>query len=131
MEGLTGIIAQAQPLAAEPTLPGGYGAALLQATLALVAVCVLAWVVLRSASKAGLGRPGKRLRVLERVPLDGRRHMAIVEVDDRQLLLGYGADGAPTLLTELATKPTATTETDAPPTRSFSDALGALRRGRD
>ncbi|MFW5921060.1 MAG: hypothetical protein ACOCUS_04415, partial [Polyangiales bacterium] len=55
-------------------LPGGYGAALLQTLLALAAVCVLAWVVLRWSAKRGfgMGPSGGRVRVLERVPLDQR-----------------------------------------------------------
>ncbi|HEY8432912.1 MAG TPA: flagellar biosynthetic protein FliO [Sandaracinaceae bacterium] len=81
---------------------GGYGLALLQTLLALAAVCILAWVVLRWSARRGfgLGRPG-RVRVLERVPLDGRRSLYLVAIGARVLLIGAGEGAAPTLLAEL------------------------------
>lgn len=103
--------------AAGPTVPpSGYGASLLQSLLALTAVCLLAWIVLRWVSQrgglgggglgwngAGLGdRKRRRLAVLERLPLDGRRALWLVRVDDRTLVVGTGDQGAPTLLREVA-----------------------------
>ena len=87
-------------------LPSGYGASLLQTLLALAAVCVLAWVVLKwSAGRGfGIGARGGRLRVLERVPLDPRRSVYLVQVDGRCLVLGAGESGPPALLTELRTE---------------------------
>lgn len=86
----------------QSTAPGGYGVALLQTLLALAAVCILAWVVLRWSARRGLGlgRPG-RVRVLERVPLDGRRSLYLIEIGERVLLIGAGEGGAPALLAEL------------------------------
>lgn len=89
-----------------PTLlqsaPGGYGVALLQTLLALAAVCILAWVVLRWSARRGLGIGGRgRVRVIERVPLDARRALYLVEVGERVLLIGAGDGGAPALLAEL------------------------------
>ncbi len=85
------------------TLPGGYGIALLQTLLALGAVCVLAWVVLRWAARRGVGvGPSRgRIRVIERIPLDPRRALYLVKVGDRILLVGAGEGGAPALLTEV------------------------------
>ncbi len=86
----------------QSTPPGGYGVALLQTLLALGAVCILAWVVLRWSARRGLGlgRPG-RVRVLERVPLDGRRALYLIEIGERVLLVGAGEGGAPALIAEL------------------------------
>ncbi|MBX3274555.1 MAG: flagellar biosynthetic protein FliO [Sandaracinaceae bacterium] len=83
--------------------PAGYGVALLQTLLALAAVCILAWVVLRWSARRGLGHgTGRRVKVLERVPLDGRRALYLVEVGGRVLLLGAGEGAAPAVLAELA-----------------------------
>lgn len=83
-------------------LPGGYGVALVQSLLALVAVCILAWVVLRWSAKAGLGTGrGEHLEVLERMALDARRSVVVVRVGKRMLLLGVGEHAAPSLITEL------------------------------
>jgi len=84
-------------------LPGGYGVALLQTLLALVAVCILAWVVLKWASRRGLGlgAGGGRVRVLERIALDPRRSLYLVKVGDRVLLIGAGDGGAPAMLAEV------------------------------
>jgi flagellar biosynthetic protein FliO len=90
-------------LQAERPLPGGYGVALLQSLLALVAVCILAWVVLRWSAKAGLGLGGRgeHLEVVERLALDHRRSVVVVRVGKRLMLLGVGENAAPTLLAEL------------------------------
>ena len=86
-----------------PALSGGYGAALLQALLALVAVSVLAWVVLRGLARGSLLRgSGRRVRVLERTPLDTKHALLLVEVDGETLLLGVGDGSAPALIRKLA-----------------------------
>ncbi len=82
-------------------LPGGYGVSLLQTLLALAAVCILAWVVLRWSAKRGFNLGSGRIKVLERTPLDGRRALYLVEVGERVLLVGAGEGGAPALLAEL------------------------------
>ncbi|UJR78680.1 flagellar biosynthetic protein FliO [Sandaracinus amylolyticus] len=90
-------------LQASAELPGGYGVALLQSLLALAAVCVLAWVVLRWASQRGLGTfaRGTRVKVIERVPLDARRTLWLVKVGGKVLLIGAGDGASPNTLTEL------------------------------
>ena len=86
-------------------LPGGYGVALLQTLLALAAVCVLAWVVLRWSARSGFGLgQGQRIRVVERVALDARRTAFLVEVGGRLYLLAAGEGGAPSLIAELDPK---------------------------
>ncbi len=87
---------------AAPALPS-YGASLLQALTALVGVCVLAYLVMRH----GLGRvyaaagAGRRMRIRERLPLDPRRALLLVEVGERVYLVGTGDGGAPSLLAEV------------------------------
>jgi flagellar protein FliO/FliZ len=81
--------------------PGGYGVALLQTLLALAAVCILAWVVLRWSARRGFGMHKGRVRVIERVPLEGRRSLYLVRIGDRVLLIGAGEGGAPSLIAEL------------------------------
>ena len=93
---------------------------LLQSLLALAAVCILAWVVLRWSAQRGLGTgAGQRVQVIERVPLDARRWVYLVKIGERVLVLGAGDGASPTLLTEMAAKDLP----DAPRTRSFLEVL--------
>lgn len=106
-------------------LPSGYGVSLLQTLLALAAVCILAWVVLRWSAKRGLGLGGgRRVKVLERVPLDGRRALYLVEVGGRVLLLGAGEGASPAVLAEL--DPSELPE--VPEGKGFADVLAKLRK---
>lgn len=103
-------------------LPGGYGASLLQSLLALAAVCILAWVVLRWSASRGLGMGGNaRMKVIERVPLDARRWVYLVEIGERVLVVGAGDGASPTLLAELKKSELP----DAPASRSFLEVLRA------
>ena len=102
-------------------LPGGYGVALAQSLLALVAVCILAWVVLRWSAGRGLGSlgGGQRIRVIERAHLDARRTLYLVQIGERAFLVGAGESGAPSLLAELPAS-------ELPPARPgvrFADVL--------
>lgn len=108
----------------------GYGAALLQTLSALVLVCVLAWVLLRWGAKRGLGLgQGQRMRVIERVALDARRSLFLVEVAGKVLLLGVGDGSAPTLLSEIDKDQLPAD----PPARAamFSDVLKRFQKDRD
>ena len=80
-----------------------YAAQLLQALLALGAVCLLAVVVLKAAARRGWGTGASKgpVRVLQRVPLEQRRSLYLVQVGSRTLLIGVGEGGSPTLLAEL------------------------------
>jgi flagellar protein FliO/FliZ len=111
-------------------LPGGYGVALIQTLIALAAVCVLAWVVLKWSARRGLGTvgQGKRVKVIERVPLDARRSLYLVEVGDKVLLLGAGEGSAPEVLTEIDPK-TLPEIPDAGSALSFADVLAKLKGG--
>lgn len=111
-------------------LPGGYGVALLQTLLSLGAVCLLAWVALRWASRRGLGfgARGQRVKVLERVPLDPRRSLYLVEVGGKVLLLGAGDGASPRLLTEL--DPADLPEV-AETKRTFADVFARSGPGED
>ena len=79
----------------------GYFVSLLQTLLALAAVCILAWVVLRWGARRGFGFGQGRVRVLERVPLDARRSLYLIEIGERVLLIGAGEGAAPAVLAEL------------------------------
>jgi flagellar biosynthetic protein FliO len=129
------VLLQTTSAPSSPVITGGYGAALLQAVLALLAVSVLAWVVLRGLARGGMLRGGSgRIRVLERTPLDARHSLVLVQVDGETLLLGVGDGSAPTLIEKLATPPAS--EDDAAPAgskparQSFSAALARVRLAR-
>jgi flagellar protein FliO/FliZ len=106
--------------------PGGYGVALLQTLLALIAVCILAWVVLKWSARRGFGGARGRVKILERVPLDGRRSLYLIEIGDRVLLVGAGDGGAPSLITELDPKELP----PAPEQPSLGDLVAKLRGQR-
>jgi flagellar protein FliO/FliZ len=108
-------------------LPTGYGAALLQTLVSLLAVCLLAWLLLRWGARRGFafGGRGQRVKVIERVALDPRRTLYVVEVGGKVLLLGAGDGASPTLISELdpASMPS---EPEAKKTR-FADVLSRAR----
>ena len=98
------------------SVPGGYGAALLQTLLSLAAVCVLAWVFLRWFSRQGLGAHSGQVRLLEKTSLDPRRTLYLIEVGERVLLLGSGERDTLSVLAEIdpGTLPTAPARPTAP-----------------
>ena len=110
-------------------LPGGYGAVLLEALISLGAVCLLAWVLLRWASRLRIHGRGGTLQVLERVPLDARRSLVLVRVGESVLLLGLGEGAAPRLLIELSPDVLEGLGEGAESAgrRSFADVLAGLR----
>lgn len=113
---------------ASSELPSGYGASLLQAVVALLVVSLLAFVVLRWSARRGLGiAPGGRIRVLERVPLDGRRALFVVRAGSKVLLLAAGEGGAPSLVAEL--DPAEYPESMEPARASFAALLAERFRG--
>lgn len=85
-------------------MTSGYGWAVFETMLTLLGVCLLAVVSLKWLAKRGIGVGVKstEMAVLDRIPLDARRSLVLVEVRGRTWLLGLGETGAPTLLAELA-----------------------------
>ena len=68
---------------------------------------------------------GKRVKVIERVSLDARRSLFLIDVDGRQMLLGGGDNGV-VHLTDVLAADGASTKTDAAPGRPglFATMLG-------
>ena len=118
------------PAQTVPEAPAGYGWLLLRALLALAAVCLLAYVVLRFLSKRvyGTAAGGGLMRVVARLPLEPRRSLYLVEVAGRYLLVGLGENGAPTTLAEIDAATVKSSAAEAPH-RSFLEVLRGRLRG--
>ncbi len=90
---------------APETLPttSNYLGFLLQSLLVLGGVCLLAWVVLRFGLRFLTPRPRSSafVRVVDRVPLEPRRTLYVVEVAGKLLLIGSSESGPMTTLAEL------------------------------
>ncbi len=80
-------------------VPSGYGIYFLQTLLALGAVCLLAFFLLRFTARRmhRLGQKGQELRIIENLNLDQRRCLYLVEVAGRRLLIGASEAGLATL----------------------------------
>jgi flagellar biogenesis protein FliO len=82
----------------------GFPADLGRTLLALGGTCILFWLVARWLSKRRFGpdaRWDSAVRVLRRIPLDRRKHLYLVQVADRILLIGAGDHGPPSLIADL------------------------------
>jgi flagellar protein FliO/FliZ len=136
------VFAQGLPqdrVAAEPEIPSGVppefegemnlGWTLLRTLLVLGIVVGLAWLTLNVGLRKLLGiRPvvGTRLvTVLERVTLDQKRSLFVVQVADEYLLLG-GSDQSLGLITKLDAKAVAPLKASAPPPVQLSPLLKKL-----
>lgn len=111
----------------DPSLPAattGFGAALAQSLLALVAVCVLAWWALRWGARRGVLPTRGRVAVLDRATLDPGRAVYVVRVGVRTLVLG-GSEGSLTLLAEL--REGELPEPTSPAPEGFSERVARLR----
>jgi flagellar biogenesis protein FliO len=97
-------------------MDGGVLWATVRTLLALLGVCVLAWVSLTFLARRGLiGAPaaGARLQLLERLSLSPRRQLYLVRADSRVFLLA-AADGGPlSLVAELDSTTTAVRAADS------------------
>jgi flagellar biogenesis protein FliO len=94
-------------------LEGGVLWPVARALIALIGVCLLAWVSLLWLSRNGLGsgiwarfsasRTGtmSRLRLIERLALGPRQRVYLVQADARVFLVGSGESGALSLIAEL------------------------------
>jgi len=125
--GLASIAQTAQEVAAPEDVPGGYGELLLTSLLVLVAVCVLAWGVIKfglrrlyPSARAGAG--GGPIKVLARLPLEPRQTLYIVEVGGKTLLVGSG-DRPVNVIAELDADAVTEAVAAAPRPRSFADVL--------
>jgi flagellar biogenesis protein FliO len=116
--------------AASQGLLGSYLLDLVQAVLALAAVCLLAVAVLGFLGRrgVGVGRSAGPVRVVQRIALEQRRTLYLVRAGDRYLLIGVSEGGGPVLLTEL--DPEAVGDALPPPTEEegVSGWLQRLKR---
>jgi flagellar biogenesis protein FliO len=88
-------------------MDGGVLWPIARALLALIGVCMLAWVSLTWLSRRGLigASLGTRLQLIERMALSPRRQLYLVRADSRVFLIG-AADGGPlSLIAELDQQP--------------------------
>jgi flagellar biogenesis protein FliO len=84
-------------------MDGGVLWPITRALIALIGVCLLAWVSLTWLSRRGfVGQSsGARLKLLERVALSPRRQLYLVQADSRVFLLGAADGGGIALIAEL------------------------------
>ncbi|MEI8254502.1 MAG: flagellar biosynthetic protein FliO [Deltaproteobacteria bacterium] len=108
-----------------PSGTTGFGVQLFRSALALVGVCVTAWLVLRWMAQRGYGAAGgaRNLRVIERVALDARKSICLVEAGSRVFLVG-ASEQSLTTLAELSRD-----DLKALPARD-RDGAGAAQGGR-
>jgi flagellar protein FliO/FliZ len=77
-------------------MSGEFLLSLLQAAGALLAVLGLLWLLARGARQAGLAsaaHPQGRLRLEARLPLDAKRRLLLLRVDEREVVLVVGPHG--------------------------------------
>jgi len=88
-------------------MDGGVLWPIARALLALIGVCMLAWVSLTWLSRRGfIGAPlGTRLQLIERMVLSPRRQLYLVRADSRVFLLGAADGGQVSLIAELDPQP--------------------------
>ena len=70
----------------------GYGLFIIETLVALGVIALIGYVVVQ-LSKKRFGIPGKgggRMRLVERLPLDDKRALHLVEVDGKTFLVGTG-----------------------------------------
>ncbi|MDJ0764135.1 MAG: flagellar biosynthetic protein FliO [Myxococcota bacterium] len=90
-------------IASQPTPPSwqAYGVFILETLVALAVVAVVAWAIVRfGLLRWGLKSKSGRMKVIERLPLDARRSVYLVEVDGHTLLIG-AADTSVHLIKEI------------------------------
>jgi flagellar biogenesis protein FliO len=105
-----------------------YASYLLETLVTLVAVSALAWVLLVSARKFGVGRASGAIRLVGKLPLDARRSIVLVKVGSQVLVVGVG-DGGFTKLGEVpASEIPAETEM---PSSSFAEVIARALKKKD
>jgi flagellar biogenesis protein FliO len=71
-----------------------YGLFILETLAALAVIALGAWALVRFGSlKLARGKEGSRMRVIERLPLEPKRTLYLVELDGMELLVGV-SEGA-------------------------------------
>lgn len=86
-----------------------------RALIALIGVCLLAWVSLTWLSRRGFAaHGGGRLKLIERLALSPRRQVYLVQADSREFLLAAADGGGVTLIAELKRSPEPAPETKLP-----------------
>lgn len=114
--------------------PAGGGASfvlmLLQTFLALGFVCGLAYVIFRWVLPrlSAVRSPGGMVRVVDRVGLDARKSLYVIEVTGRWLLIGVSESGVQ-LLSELDARSAEEAEQEAAKLRPAFGAQAAAVRG--
>lgn len=84
-----------------------------RALIALIGVCLLAWVTLLWLSRSGVRglsaprwlsspAPATRLKLIERLALGPRHRLYLVQADERVFLLGSAESGGMSLIAELS-----------------------------
>lgn len=67
----------------------GYGLFILETVIALLVIAAAGWAVVRfSAGRLLSGRGNRRMKIIERLVLEPRRSLHLVEVDGEILLVG-------------------------------------------
>lgn len=134
MRGGTWLAFAAQQVGPDGGLPAGttgFGAQLFQSVVALVAVCMTAWLVLRWIAQRGpnANRATKNLRVIERVALDPRKSIYLVEAGTRVFLVG-ASDQSVNALAELSRADLAAPPASGSPSPAprFAEVLARIRR---
>lgn len=98
-------------------MDGGVLWPITRALIALIGVCLLAWVSLTWLSRRGFvsAAGGARLKLLERLALSPRRQLYLVQADSRVFLLGAADGGSISLIAELeASQPPAAVNQSEP-----------------
>lgn len=94
---------------------------LVETFVTLVVVCGLAFVVLYGARRLGIGRPRGPISLVGQLPLEGRRAIYLVRVQEQIIVVGVGEGG----FTKLAEMPAAGFP-EAPETPAFSEVLARV-----
>jgi flagellar biogenesis protein FliO len=85
-------------------MDGGVLWPITRALIALIGVCLLAWVSLSFLARRGLvGQSANaRLKLIERLALSPRRQLYLVQADSRVFLLAAADSGGVSLIAELS-----------------------------
>ncbi|MDP3275067.1 MAG: flagellar biosynthetic protein FliO [Deltaproteobacteria bacterium] len=123
-------LAQSESLGPSVSENPGTTASIVRTLLGLLLVCVAAWWALRAASQRGLLGPralGHHARVIERIALDPRRSVVLLQVAKRVLVVGVSEQGLRTLAElsadELALESEPKSPEEPAKKRTFRDVL--------